>query len=340
MFGTKYDVVGIGNAIVDILAYTDDAFLEKHGLHKGAMTLIDEAKAKELYGDMGTATECSGGSTANTIVGLSSLGARTAFIGKVKDDQFGDIFYHDIKNVGVDFNTKRSTKGKPTAHCLVFVTHEGESKIKGKNAERTMATYLGASTEITAADIDPKVVGSAKVIFTEGYLWDQTPSKEACMKAINAAHDHGRKVAFTLSDPLCVDRHREEFKNLVENHVDILFANEKEIRALYEEPDLRKVMSKIQGKCELVVITRGANGSYVVEKDGSLHTCEAEKVTDVYDVTGAGDLFASGFLYGYVNDMDRLKCARLGSLCAAEVIKYLGGRPLTELSEFVELVLD
>ena len=236
----KFDVVAIGNAIVDILAYTDDAFLQKHDLTKGAMTLIDDKTAKTLYADMGTATECSGGSAANTIVGLASLGAKTAFVGKVKDDQFGDIFSHDIKNIGVHFESERSVDGPPTAQCLVLVTHEGESKIKGKNAERTMATYLGASVNITPDDVDPEVIRNSKLLYMEAYLWDHEPAREACMKAINIAHDHGKKVSFTLSDPYCVDRHREAFLDLIENHVDILFCNEHEIKSLYEEQDLRK----------------------------------------------------------------------------------------------------
>ena len=339
MVQTKYDVVGIGNAIVDILAYTDDAFLEKHGLHKGAMTLVDQKKAKELYDDMGTATECSGGSAANTIVGIAELGGRTAFIGKVKDDQFGDIFCHDMKNVGTDFPCSRSTKGKPTAHCLVFVTHEGESKIKGKNAERTMATYLGASTEISSDDIDPEVIKAAKVILMEGYLWDQEASKVACMKAVNIAHDYGRKVAFTLSDPFCVERHREEFLKHVEQNVDILFANESEAQALLQENDLRKIIFKLSNMCEIAAITRGSNGSIIVTSSGEMYTCEAEKVEEIFDVTGAGDLYAAGFLYGYVNDFDKEKCAKLGSMCAAEVIKFLGARPLTDISELVPIVV-
>jgi sugar/nucleoside kinase (ribokinase family) len=338
MTDTKYDVVGIGNAIVDILAYTDDAFLNKHDLVKGAMTLIDDKKAHELYEDMGTATECSGGSCANSLAGLSGLGSKTAFIGKVKEDQFGDIFSHDIRNVGVDFDTAPAKEGKETAHCLVLVTHDGESKIKGKNAERTMATYLGASTGITIDDIDPEVVRGGKVLYLEGYLWDFEPAVEACMKAINIAHDHGRKVAFTLSDPFCVDRHRDKFLKLVKNHVDILFANESEIKSLYEEQDLRKCLFKVGDDCEIAAITKGANGSMIIGANNSVYDCDAERVDDVYDVTGAGDLYAAGFLYGYVNDLGHEKSAKLGSLAAAEVIKYLGARPLTDLSNLADSV--
>lgn len=336
MTDTNYDVVALGNAIVDILAYTDDAFLEKHGLPKGGMTLIDEKQSKAIYAEMGTATECSGGSAGNTAAGLANLGAKTAFVGRVKDDQFGDIFSHDITKSGVNYTTPKAKKGKPTAHCLVLVTHEGESKIKGKNAERTMATYLGASTEITADDVDAAQVRDAKVTYIEGYLWDLEPAKEACRKAINAAHDNGRKVAFTLSDPFCVDRHRADFLDLVKNHVDILFANEAEIKSLFEEQDLRSIMAKLQGMCEVVAITRGANGSYIVGSDGEIHDVQAERVDEVFDVTGAGDLYAAGFLYGYVNGWGHDRSGALGSKCATEVIKYLGGRPLTDLKELVK----
>ncbi|MBI1328214.1 MAG: adenosine kinase [Alphaproteobacteria bacterium] len=328
----EYDVVALGNAIVDILSYADDAFLERFNLPKGGMTLITDKQAELIYAAMGTATECSGGSAANTAAGVAGLGARVLFIGKVKDDQFGDIFTHDITHVGVEYHTPKAKKGKPTAQCLVIVTHEGDSRIKAKNAERTMATYLGASTDITAADVDEASIRVAKVTYIEGYLWDQPAAKEACMKAIHAAHDAGNKVAFTLSDPFCVDRHRKDFLNLVEKHVDILFANEHEIRSLFEEEDLRKIIIRLQGVCEVAAVTRSAKGSYIITSDGSVHDIPAHPVEEVYDVTGAGDLYASGFLYGYVNGWAHEKSGALAARCAAEVIKYLGGRPLTDLS--------
>ncbi len=330
-----YDIVGVGNAIVDILAYTDNAFLDEQGLEKGVMKLVDEVEAKKIYNAMGAATECSGGSVANTIAGLAGLEAKTGFIGRVKDDQFGDIFRHDLQRSGVHFNTPAATEGKPTAHCLVLVTHDGPSSIQAKNTERTMATYLGASTEMDRDDIDFDLLTQAKVMYVEGYLWDQLDVRDVIAEAMDAVHAAGGKIGFTLSDPLCVERHRDAFLSLLEGKIDLLFANEKEIRTLYEEQDLRKIFYKIQGMCELAVITRGASGSVVVDQNGEIHTIEAEKVEEVYDVTGAGDLYASGFLYGYVNHFSHEQSARLGSLCAAEVIKFLGGRPLTELSPFI-----
>jgi sugar/nucleoside kinase (ribokinase family) len=332
-----FDVVGIGNAIVDILAYTDDGFLQKHNLNKGSMTLVDEKTAKRLYADMGTATECSGGSVANSVTGLASLGAKSAFIGKIKHDQFGEIFRHDLTGQGVYYNTWPSEAGKATAQCLVFVTHEGASKVKGRNAERTMATFLGASTEMTKEDIDPEVIKGAKVTYIEGYLWDEKNAQDAVMEAIRIAHASGRKVAFSLSDPYCVGRHKEEFLKLIhEGHIDILFANEKEAIALSGEKDIRKILYWFTGKCDAVAVTRSDKGSYIVTRGGYIYAIEPERVDEVYDVTGAGDLYAAGVLYGYVKELGWEKAGRLGALCAAEVIKYLGGRPLTDLSKLVE----
>ncbi len=334
----KYDIVGVGNAIVDILAYTDDAFLAHHGLHKGAMTLVDIKRAKAIYKAMGTATECSGGSVANTMAGLASFGANVAFIGRIKEDAFGEIFKHDMVRSNVDFPVALAKKGKDTAHCLVLVTHEGESKVKAKNAERTMATYLGASIELSEEDIDPEVIKSAKITYLEGYLWDNAATRNAAMKAIHIAKEAGNKVGFTLSDPLCVGRHREAFIELVENHLDILFANEKEAKALFNEPDIRKILYKLHGKCEVVAVTRSAKGSIILVRDQGIFNVEAEKVHDVYDVTGAGDLYASGFLYGYVRRLPWEQCGKLGSIAAAQVIQYLGGRPLVDLSKFLNEV--
>lgn len=333
----EFDVVGIGNAIVDILAYTTDEFLNTHALHKGSMTLVDEKKAQQLYKKMGTATECSGGSAANTITGLASLGASAAFIGRVKKDQMGDIFRHDMKSLGVHYSTPPATSGKPTAQCLVFVTHEGTSKIKGKNAERTMATYLGASTQITKEDIDPEIIKNSKITYIEGYLWDEAKAKEAVREAIKIAHAHDRKVAFSLSDAFCVQRHKDEFLALLdEGHIDILFANEKEAAALSGEKDTRKQLFWFTGKCDVVALTRSEKGSYIITRGGYVHSIEAERVDEVYDVTGAGDLYAAGVLYGIVTGMDLDKAGRLGALSAAEVVKYLGGRTLTKLSTLLE----
>ncbi len=321
-----YDVVGVGNAIVDILAYTDTEFLHKENLPLGAMTLVDRERSKSLYANMSTATECSGGSAANTLAGLASLGAKVAFIGKVANDGFGKIFRHDMENIGVDFDTEAETRNLHTASCLVFVTPGGQ----GQSPERTMATYLGACKHITKYDIDPEVIRASKVTYLEGYLWDEPEAKEAIRRAIELAKEAKRKVSFTLSDVFCVDRHRAEFMELAKNGVDILFSNEREMASLLQSDDLEANIKKVQGMCEIVVITRSAKGCVVITKDEILRA-QAEPVNEVFDVTGAGDLFASGFLYGYVNDLSLAHCAKLASLCAGEVIQYLGGRPPGEL---------
>lgn len=339
MSETQFDVVGIGNAIVDILAYTSDDFLQKNGLIKSAMALVDEKKATELYKKMGTATECSGGSAANTIAGIAALGGRTAFIGKTANDQLGDIFRHDMKTLKVNFTTKPLENGPSTATCLVLVTNE--EKMQGARevmkAERTMATFLGAAREITIADIDAEIIKNSQITYLEGYLWDAEPAKTAIAKAMEIASANGRKVAFSLSDAFCVERHRAAFMDLLENHIDILFANESEIKSLFREKDLRMVLPVLKGICEIAVVTRSDKGSIIITKD-EIHNIEAVKVTEVYDVTGAGDLYASGFLYSLVNGFDLPKCGKLASLASAEVIKYLGGRPLTKLTELLKLL--
>jgi sugar/nucleoside kinase (ribokinase family) len=296
-----FDVVGIGNAIVDILSHADDAFLEAHGLAKGAMTLIDAERASTLYRAMGPAVESSGGSAGNTIAGVASLGGRGAFIGKVNNDQFGGVFRHDIRASGVTFDTAPSEEGPPTARCLIFVTDD---------AQRTMQTYL------------------------EGYLWDPPRAKQAFLKAAEIARKAGRKVALTLSDPFCVDRHRAEFQELVEKHVDILFANEKEICSLWQIEDFDKALQITRGKCEMAALTRSAQGSIVVAGD-ELHVVDAAPVRHVIDTTGAGDLYAAGFLYGYTSGKNPYDCARIAAIAAAEVISHFGARPQTPLTELL-----
>lgn len=333
----KFDVAGIGNAIVDILTYTDDAFLAKQGLVKGSMTLIDEKRAAVMYKYMGAATECSGGSAANTIAGIAALGGKTAFIGKVADDQLGSIFRHDMKSLDVHFPTKPLKGSTATASCLVFVTgDERDPSKKAVKAERTMATFLGACKELTERDIDEEIIKNSQVTYCEGYLWDEENAKRAITKAIDLAHAHNRKVSFSLSDAFCVERHRDEFHNLIDNSIDILFANQYEIMSLYQEEDLRKIFPKIKGKCEVVVVTRSEKGSVIITND-EVHEVPVQPTT-VYDVTGAGDLYASGFLYGYVKGYELTKCGKLGALAAAEVLKYLGARPLSKLSDLVKLV--
>ena len=320
-----FDVVGIGNAIVDILSHADDAFLASHGLAKGAMTLIDADRASALYRAMGAAVESSGGSAANTIAGVASFGGRGAFIGKVNNDQFGGVFRHDIRASGVAFETASSDEGPPTARCLIFVTND---------AQRTMQTYLGACLELGPEDVDPAVISHAKVTYLEGYLWDPPRAKEAFLKAAEIAGKAGHKVALTLSDPFCVDRHRAEFQELVEKHVDILFANENEICSLWQTERFDEALQATRGKCEVAALTRSAKGSIVVSGD-ELHVVDAAPVTHVIDTTGAGDLYAAGFLYGYTAGKPPYECARIGALAAAEIISHFGARPQTPLTELL-----
>lgn len=326
MSDAQYDVVGLGNAIVDVLGYADDAFLEQHDLTKGTMALIDEARAESLYAAMGPSQECSGGSVANTLAGLASLGGKGAFIGKVHDDQLGTIFRHDLRSVGVTFDTPASKMGKATARCLIFVTPEGQ---------RTMNTFLGACSEVSSADIDEETIEQSAVTYAEGYLWDSPSAHDAITKACEIAHRHDRMTAFTLSDPLCVDRHRNDFLSLISDHVDILFANEKEIEALFQTEDFDEATSMIRGKCEVAVLTRSEHGSLIVQRDGDPVYVEAEKIDNVEDTTGAGDLYASGFLYGYVRDYGLENSARLGTRCASEIITQLGARPMKPLKRLV-----
>ena len=319
------DVVGIGNAIVDVLSQADDALLEAQGLPKGAMTLIDGPRAEALYGAMGPAREISGGSAANTMAGLASLGGQAAFIGKVRNDQLGGIFGHDIRAAGVAFDTPAATEGAPTARCLIFVTPD---------AQRTMGTFLGASVGLGPEDIDAETVAGAKVTYLEGYLWDPPRAKEAFVKAAEVAHEAGRKVALTLSDPFCVDRHRDEFRDLVDGHIDLLFANEQEITSLYKVGSFDEALAALRGRCELAVLTRSEQGAVVLQGD-HIESVSADAVDHLVDTTGAGDLFASGFLFGFVRGRPVGDCARLGALAAAEVISHFGARPERPLAELV-----
>ena len=326
MVAPRYDVLGIGNAIVDVLAQTDDVFLIKQGLSKGAMTLIDDDTADRLYKAMGPAIECSGGSAANTIAALASLGSPCAFIGKVRNDALGKVFAHDIRALGVAFDTPPAKTGPSTARCLVLVTPD---------AQRTMQTFLGASIGLTADDIDPAVVADAKVTYLEGYLWDPLPAKEAFIKAARLAHDAGRKVALSLSDPFCVDRHREDFLKLLREHVDILFANEFEITSLFRTDTFDSALQRVRGHARIAVLTRSEKGSVVVSGD-AVHVVDAEPVAQVKDTTGAGDAFAAGFLFGYTHGYGLADCARVGSIAAAEVVGHMGARPETSLKDLVD----
>ncbi len=319
------DVVGIGNAIVDVLANADEDLLVKQGMVKGAMTLIDAARAEALYEVMGAAIEVSGGSAANTIAGLASLGGRGGFIGKIGNDQLGGIFRHDIQANGVVFETASAKSATPTARCLIFVTPD---------AQRTLNTYLGACIEFGPEDVDATLVAHSKVTYLEGYLWDPPAAKAAFLKAAKVAHEAGRKVALSLSDAFCVERHRAEFRELVREHVDILFANEAEICSLWQVDSFDKALQATRGQCDVAALTRSARGSVILSgKD--VHIVDAAPVSQVVDTTGAGDLYAAGFLYGYTGGRDPYDCGRIAAIAAAEVIGHYGARPETPLSELL-----
>jgi sugar/nucleoside kinase (ribokinase family) len=325
MTETTIDVIGIGNAIVDVIAHADDAFLARQALVKGTMTLIDAPRAEALYQIMGPAIEASGGSAGNTMAGLASLGGTGAYIGKVRDDLLGDIYRHDITAIGVRFDTLAATSGPGTARCLILVTPDGQ---------RTMNTYLGACADLGPADIDPEVIAAAQVTYLEGYLFDPPQAQEAFRKAAAIAHAAGRKVALSLSDPFCVGRHRDAFRDLVDGHVDILFANEAEICSLYQTADFATAAAAVRGHVAIAALTRSAAGS-VILADGAEHRIAAAPAAHVVDTTGAGDLYASGFLFGLTRDRPLPTCGEIGSLCAAEIISHVGARPETALSRLI-----
>ena len=319
------DVVGIGNAIVDVLANADDDLLIKQGMTKGAMTLIDADRAEALYSVMGAAIEVSGGSAANTIAGLASLGARAGFMGKIGNDQLGGIFRHDIQADGVVFETPSAKSATPTARCLIFVTPD---------AQRTLNTYLGACIEFGPEDVDATLVAHSKVTYLEGYLWDPPAAKAAFLKAAKVARDAGRKVALSLSDAFCVERHRAEFRELLTQHVDILFANEAEICSLWQVDNFDAALQATRGRCEIAALTRSARGSVILAGQ-EVHIVDAVRVHQVVDTTGAGDLYAAGFLYGLTGGREPYDCGRIGAIAAAEVIGHYGARPETPLSELL-----
>lgn len=325
MTKAQNNVLAIGNAIVDVLARVDNDFLDEHGMPKGGMTLIDGGRAETLYGAMGETVECSGGSAANTAAGIAALGGQVQFIGRVRNDPLGEVFVRDIRGLGVHYETAPATEGPSTARCLILVTPD---------AQRTMNTYLGASIDLTPDDIEAAAVAKAEITYLEGYLWDQPMAKDGMRKAIRLAHDAGRKVAMTLSDSFCVDRHRAEFRHLVEHHVDILFANEGEITALYETQDFDGALQHVRGHVDVAALTRSEKGSVIISGE-ELHIIDAVRGVNVVDTTGAGDLYAAGFLYGFTHGFDLHAAGRLGSLCAAEVISHIGPRPQKSLKPFV-----
>jgi sugar/nucleoside kinase (ribokinase family) len=321
----QFDVVGIGNAMVDVLAQVRDTVLVEHGLTKGEMRLINAEQAYTLYATLDRPMERSGGSAGNTMAGISSLGARGAYIGKVADDALGRVFAEDLRSVGTHFATAPLQAGPATARCIVLVTPD---------AHRTMNTYLGACVELNPSDIPLELISGSKITYLEGYLWDPPQAKQALLLAAKTARAAGRKVSLSLSDAFCVGRHRAEFLDLVHNHVDILFANETEILSLYECSNFDEAVRRVQGRCEVAVLTRSERGAVVVSH-GESFAVPAETVARVVDTTGAGDLYAAGFLAGYASGRQLGDCARMGAIAAAEVISHFGARPEISLQQRV-----
>lgn len=328
MTEAQLDVLCIGNAIVDVIARVDDAFVNRHGLVKGSMNLIDEARAESLYAGMGQAIEVSGGSAGNTAAGIASFGGRGAYFGKVKADQLGEIYRHDMRAQGVKFDSRPSEDGPATARSFILVTPDGE---------RTMNTYLGACVNLTTADIDESVVEASRVTYMEGYLWDRPEAKEAFKLAAAIARKAGRMTSITLSDSFCVERHRDSFMELIRNDIDIVFANESEIKSLYQTQNFDGAMQAIRKDCPIAVLTRSAAGCVIVRGE-DVHVIPAYPVSKVVDVTGAGDLFAAGFLHGFTNGLKLPHCAQLGALAAAEVISHIGARPEINLKAHARAV--
>lgn len=315
-------LVGLGNAIVDVIASVDDSFIAEHGLQKGAMTLIDAKRAVSLYDLMPPGTEVGGGSAANTMVGIASFGSDASYIGKVSDDALGHTFRDDLRSAGVNYDMGLATNGPPTARCLIQLTPD---------AQRTLNTFLGVSAELQPSDVDLDLIRRADLLFCEGYLYDTPPAKAAIELAMSTATEAGSLVSLTLSDGFCVDRHREDFASLVNNNVDILFGNQDEICSLYETDDFDTAAERVGQACDLVCLTRGALGSVIISKGEQLHIEAAE--VEVVDTTGAGDLYSAGFLHGQATGADLETCGRLASLAAAEIISHIGPRPLVSLAD-------
>lgn len=326
----RFDVTAIGNAIVDVIAAADETVIVEQKLRKGAMSLIDAVDAERLYRIMGPAREASGGSAANTVAGIAALGGRAAYIGKVADDQLGDVFTHDIRAIGVTYTTPPLTEGLSTARCLIFVTPD---------ASRTMQTFLGATTQLGPEDVNMEYITSAGVLYLEGYLWDQPRAKLAMRTAAERARAAGVKVSLTLSDAFCVDRFRAEFLDLLEHHVDILFANESEILSLYQVATFDQALQRVRHHCEIAALTRSEKGSVVLSGD-EVHVIDAIPEVRVVDTTGAGDAYAAGFLYAYTRRCDLATCGRLGSAMAAEVISHYGARPEADVRTMAAAILD
>lgn len=318
-----YDVASLGNAIVDVIAATDDGFLAKHDIAKGIMTLVDEPRARQLLDVLGETRETAGGSAANTMAGLASLGGKGLFVGKVRDDALGKAFVKNMNEIGVRYVTRTANSGPATACCLIAVTPDGQ---------RSMNTFLGASRELSKADIDEAEIAKAEVLYVEGYLWDTPEAKEAIEIAMSAAKAAGKKVAFTLSDPFCVGRWRDEFRRLLDGKIDILFANEEEAKSLFEVDNFDDVLQPFHDWKGIAALTRSEKGCVIAHK-GEVHVIDAAPVAKVVDTTGAGDQFAAGFLYGLTHGKSLADCGRLGSMAAAEVISHYGARPEVSLKE-------
>ena len=323
--GILYDVVGVGNALVDMIAMVDDDFLGAHDMVKGSMALIETDRAVQLSQAVGASTRTSGGSGANTLAGIASLGGDVAFIGKVADDEFGAVFADDMKQIGVDFRSGGPDSSIPTGRCIIAVTPD---------AQRTMNTFLGISTQLSFSDISSDVIAAGAILYLEGYLFDRDEAKDAFRKAAALAHLSGRVVALTLSDSFCVDRHRADFQSLVKNDIDILFANEDELKSLYETTDFDEAVELLRRDCHIAAVTRSEKGSVIVTRD-DVHEVPAAPVSQVVDTTGAGDLFAAGFLRGLTQGKDLTSCARIGAIAAAEVISHVGPRPLVSLTSLL-----
>ncbi len=318
-----HDVVGIGSAIVDIIARCDDAFIAAQGLQKGTMRLIDASEVERLYALMGPAVEVSGGTVPNTCTGLASFGGKAAFIGKIAEDQFGHVFGHDLRAIGVTFQTQPVKDSAPTARCLILVTPDGE---------RTMNTYLGAAAELSTAELDAGLIRDSKVLYLEGYSFDGPKAKEAFYEAALIARTNGTTVALTLSDPFCVERHRQAFHDFIKAGVDLLFANKREIMSLYQTETLEEACARLRQDCKLSAVTRSAKGSLIIAPEETIEIA-AEPVTHVVDTTGAGDLYSAGFLFGLARGMELPTCGRLASIAAAEVISHIGPRPEVSLAD-------
>jgi len=319
----KYDVAGLGNAIMDVIAAVDDQFLLDHGIAKGGMTLIDEFRAQELHKALTGSVQAAGGSAANTMAGIASLGGSAVFLGKVRDDALGARFSESLKSLGVDYTTARAANGSSTASSMIAVTPDGQ---------RSMNTYLGACREMTPADVDGSEIAAAKILYIEGYLWDTDDAKDASRKAMKAAKGAGAQVALSLSDSFCVGRFRDEFLELMRHDLDILFANEDEAKSLFETEDFAIVMERMKAWGGIAAITRSARGCVVI-KGEEIHAVPAAPVAKVMDTTGAGDLFAAGFLFGLTRGKSLADCGRLGSLAAAEIISHYGARPEASLKD-------